>query len=81
MELRALQKAKDQQRYDAWARARLIAHSVYLFAPTAKGTHKETDPKVFFPLPGDEDELPEPTVIHISENDIKELNRIKELIR
>lgn len=45
-----------------------------------KGTHKETDPRRFYPLPGDEDGL-EPTVVHLTDDDIKELNRIKGLIR
>ena len=80
MELRALQKGKEQERHDAWARARLIAHWVYLSIPTARGTHKETDPRRFYPLPGDEDGL-EQTVVHLTDDDIKELNRIKGLIR
>jgi len=59
----------------------MIAHWVYLSIPTGKGGHKETDPRRFYHLPGDEEELGEPTVVHLTENDIKELNRIKGLIR
>jgi hypothetical protein len=81
VELRALTKAKDAQRHDAWARARMIAHWVYLSIPAAKGTHKETDPRRFYPLPGDNETMDEPTVIHITDGDIKELNRIKSMIR
>lgn len=82
VELRALQKGKEQERYDAWARARMIAHSVYLFAPVfGRGARKETDPRRFFPLPGDEVEREQPTVVHLSEDDIKELNRINTMIQ
>lgn len=59
----------------------MIAHWVYLSIPSAKGGHKETDPTRFFPLPGDGDADSEQTVIHLTDNDIKELNRIKRNIR
>lgn len=84
VELRALQKAHRERQYDAWRRTRLIAHSVYLYAPVfGKGVHKETDPHKFYPLDGDDEieakkELP---VTHLTNDDIKELNRIKNLIR
>jgi hypothetical protein len=81
VELRALQSGKEKERHDAWARARMIAHWVYLSIPSAKGGHKETDPTRFFPLPGDGDADSEQTVIHLTDNDIKELNRIKRNIR
>jgi len=58
----------------------MVAHWVYLSIPTGKGVHKETDPRLFYPLPGDEYDLDEKTVIPITEDEIKELNRIKELI-
>ena len=82
VELRALLKAQRERQNDAWRRARMIAHSVYLFAPKfAKGVRKENDPRKFYPLHGDEDDLPAPTVVHLTAGDIKELNRIKTLIR
>ena len=59
----------------------MIAHWVYLSIPTGKGVRKETDPRRFYPLPGDEYDLDEQTVIPITEDEIKELNRIKELIK
>ena len=76
-----MQSAKEKERHDAWARARLIAHWVYLSIPSAKGGHKETDPTRFFPLPGDGDADSEQTVIRLTDDDIKELNRIKRTIR
>ena len=78
-----MQKAEEERRYDAWARTRMIAHCVYLFAPTfGKGVRKETDARRWYPLPGDkkaEDEKPE--VIHLTDDDIKELNRIKSITK
>jgi len=59
----------------------MIAHWVYLSIPAGKGGHKETDPRRFFPLPGDDDGEREQTVIHLTDEDIKELNRIKRKIR
>lgn len=85
VELRALLKAHREKQYDAWRRARLIAHSVYLYAPmfSSKGLRKETDPHKFYPLEGDEqmNAAKEYPVTHITEDEIKELNRIKALIR
>lgn len=84
VELRALLKAHRERQYDAWRRARLIAHSVYLYAPTfAKGVRKETDPTKFYPLEGDKEmeDRKERPVTHLTKNDIKELNRIKALIK
>lgn len=81
MELRALQRGKEKERHDAWARARLIAHWVYLSIPSAKGGHKESDPRRFLHLPGDDDADSEQTVIRLTDDDIKELNRIKRTIR
>ena len=84
VELRALMKAHREQQYDAWRRARLIAHSVYLYAPTfSKGVRKETDPHKFYPLEMDKEmeDRRERPVTHLSKNDIEELNRIKALIQ
>lgn len=84
VELRALEKAHDERRCDGWRRARMIAHVVYLYAPVfSKNVRKEVDPTKWYPLPGDEkiEAEQERTVIEISHNEIKELNRIKALIR
>ena len=85
VELRALQKADRERQHGQWSRARMIAHSVYLFAPVfSKGYRKETDPTKWWPLPGDEEieaRREKPTVIRLSKDDIKELNRIKALIK
>lgn len=63
----------------------MVAHSVYFYAPNfSKGYHKEADPRKWWPLPGDEEAAArqeKPEVIHLSKNDIKELNRIKALIK
>lgn len=79
-----MQKADRERQHGEWSRARLIAHSVYLYTPTfTKGLRKETDPRKFLPLPLDDemDGRRERPVIKLTQKDIAELNRIKQLIK
>jgi len=84
VELRALQKAERERQYGEWCRARFVAHTVYLNAPVfGRGVHRETDPTRFYPLPLDEEiRAAKPVeIVKITEGQLKELQRIKGLIK
>lgn len=84
VELRALQKGRDERDYGAWVRARFIAHTIYLHIPIfGKGVRKERDPRKFFPLPGDtpKEEEKKPAVVRITKKQMQALDEMKKRMR
>lgn len=84
VELRALEKGHRDAEYSAWARARFIGHTTYLFAPVfGKGVRKERDPRKFFPLPGDDEmQKDKPLVVYkVSAEEEAKLNKLFATIR